>query len=114
MNQNTSSKYSNFIQTQLRIYGLTEYNESLENVFIVICQMIFLFFKILLNEDQKKTEEKSDGGNDGMARLIPIINELQDACTHTGLTLPLSLPQIAVVGCQSAGKSSVLENFLGR
>lgn len=58
--------------------------------------------------------QQSNAGNGGMEKLIPIINGLQDACAQTGLTLQLDLPQIAVVGCQSAGKSSVLENFVGR
>ncbi|XP_031636158.1 dynamin-2-like, partial [Contarinia nasturtii] len=58
--------------------------------------------------------EMSFPGNNGMENLIPIINGLLDACTQTGLSLELDLPQIAVVGSQSAGKSSVLENFVGR
>ncbi|XP_037520656.1 dynamin-1 isoform X1 [Rhipicephalus sanguineus] len=53
-------------------------------------------------------------GNDGMEGLIPIVNRLQDAYTQLGASLTLDLPQIAVVGGQSAGKSSVLENFVGR
>ncbi|XP_064457373.1 dynamin-like isoform X5 [Ornithodoros turicata] len=53
-------------------------------------------------------------GNDGMESLIPIVNRLQDAYTQLGASLTLDLPQIAVVGGQSAGKSSVLENFVGR
>ena len=46
--------------------------------------------------------------------LIPMINKLQDACTKSGQALDIDLPQIAVVGGQSSGKSSVLENFVGR
>eukprot|EP00051_Salpingoeca_urceolata_P027535 m.481911 g.481911 ORF g.481911 m.481911 type:complete len:812 (-) comp22377_c0_seq1:294-2729(-) len=52
--------------------------------------------------------------NSGMQALIGIVNKLQDAFSHLGQNSPLDLPQIAVVGGQSAGKSSVLENFVGR
>lgn len=53
-------------------------------------------------------------GNAGTENLIPIVNKLQDAFTSLGVSMQLDLPQIAVVGGQSAGKSSVLESFVGR
>ncbi|XP_078459410.1 dynamin-1-like isoform X6 [Lampetra planeri] len=53
-------------------------------------------------------------GNRGMEDLIPLVNKLQDAFSAIGQNCSLDLPQIAVVGGQSAGKSSVLENFVGR
>merc|ERR1712223_754191 len=53
-------------------------------------------------------------GNQGMESLIPIINRMQDAFTKLGVPMMIDLPQIAVVGGQSAGKSSVLENFVGK
>ena len=53
-------------------------------------------------------------GNQGMESLIPIINRMQDAFTQLGVHMAIDLPQIAVVGGQSAGKSSVLENFVGK
>ena len=54
-------------------------------------------------------------GNQGMEALIPIINKIQDAFTPIGgNSMVIDLPQIAVVGGQSAGKSSVLENFVGK
>uniref|UniRef100_A0A7M4DWL7 dynamin GTPase n=1 Tax=Crocodylus porosus TaxID=8502 RepID=A0A7M4DWL7_CROPO len=53
-------------------------------------------------------------GNRGMEDLIPLVNKLQDAFAAIGQNANLDLPQIAVVGGQSAGKSSVLENFVGR
>ncbi|GMT04153.1 hypothetical protein PENTCL1PPCAC_26327 [Pristionchus entomophagus] len=52
--------------------------------------------------------------NSGMAALIPVINRVQDAFTQLGTSVDFELPQIAVVGGQSAGKSSVLENFVGK
>ncbi|KAI6173234.1 Dynamin GTPase [Aphelenchoides besseyi] len=52
--------------------------------------------------------------NQGMQSLIPLINRIQDAFAQLGTTLNFDLPQIAVVGGQSAGKSSVLENFVGK
>lgn len=48
--------------------------------------------------------------------LIATINKLQDALAPLGggLASPVDLPQITVVGSQSSGKSSVLENIVGR
>jgi dynamin 1-like protein len=47
--------------------------------------------------------------------LIPIINKLQDILAPVGSELSkISLPQVAVVGSQSSGKSSVLEALVGR
>ncbi|KAN0031447.1 hypothetical protein ACTFIV_005311 [Dictyostelium citrinum] len=48
-----------------------------------------------------------------MDQLIPVINKLQDVFNTLGSD-PLDLPQIVVVGSQSSGKSSVLENIVGR
>ncbi|ULT99086.1 hypothetical protein L3Y34_000435 [Caenorhabditis briggsae] len=52
--------------------------------------------------------------NSGMQALIPVINRVQDAFSQLGTNVNFELPQIAVVGGQSAGKSSVLENFVGK
>lgn len=45
--------------------------------------------------------------------LIPVVNKLQDIVTTTQLA-DIDLPILAVVGSQSCGKSSVLENIVGR
>ncbi|RPD57298.1 hypothetical protein L227DRAFT_594825 [Lentinus tigrinus ALCF2SS1-6] len=46
------------------------------------------------------------------ADLIKLVNKLQD--TFSNLGGELDMPQLAVVGSQSAGKSSVLETIVGR
>ncbi|KAJ1329233.1 vacuolar protein sorting-associated protein 1 [Microdochium nivale] len=46
--------------------------------------------------------------------LIKTVNKLQDVFTTVGVNNPIDLPQIVVVGSQSSGKSSVLENIVGR
>ncbi|GIY16034.1 dynamin-1 [Caerostris darwini] len=46
--------------------------------------------------------------------LIDMMNELQSKLVANGYSLDIPLPQIVVVGSQSAGKSSVLENIVGR
>lgn len=49
-----------------------------------------------------------------MEKLIPIISQIRGAVQHAGLELDFDLPQIAVVGGQSVGKSSLLEALVGR
>ncbi|KAK4750046.1 hypothetical protein SAY87_027495 [Trapa incisa] len=46
--------------------------------------------------------------------VIPIINKLQDILAQLGSQSTIDLPQVAVVGSQSSGKSSVLEALVGR
>ncbi|XP_060557155.1 dynamin-1-like protein isoform X2 [Ruditapes philippinarum] len=48
-----------------------------------------------------------------MEGLIPVINKLQDVFNTVG-SETIQLPQIVVIGSQSAGKSSVLEGLVGR
>eukprot|EP01147_Barroeca_monosierra_P008546 gene8546-993_t len=52
--------------------------------------------------------------NRGMDGLVPVIGKLQDVFQTAGHNSGIDLPQIVVVGSQSCGKSSVLENIVGR
>ena len=54
--------------------------------------------------------------NAEMQSLVSMLNKLQDATTvlRPGQQSPIDLPQMCVVGSQSSGKSSVLENIVGR
>ena len=60
---------------------------------------------------EKRKEEKDQGGliYQNLRKLINIVDELRDV----GLQQYINLPRIAVLGTQSAGKSSVLENIVG-
>ena len=49
-----------------------------------------------------------------MVDLIDKVNSLHEVLTSSGMSLELGLPRIVVVGGQSAGKSSVLEAFVGK
>ncbi|ODN01123.1 Dynamin-1-like protein [Orchesella cincta] len=56
-------------------------------------------------------------GDSKMEGLIPIFNTIQDILerTKTGQdSIEIRLPQIVVIGSQSSGKSSVLENLVGQ
>ncbi|OCH85222.1 hypothetical protein OBBRIDRAFT_798395 [Obba rivulosa] len=47
--------------------------------------------------------------------IVSVVNKLQDVFTAVGSSAAqIDLPQICVVGSQSSGKSSVLENIVGR
>ncbi|KZT21012.1 hypothetical protein NEOLEDRAFT_1099926 [Neolentinus lepideus HHB14362 ss-1] len=48
------------------------------------------------------------------ADLIKLVNKLQDTFHNLGKWGELDMPQLAVVGSQSSGKSSVLETIVGR
>ncbi|CAJ1961358.1 unnamed protein product [Sphenostylis stenocarpa] len=46
--------------------------------------------------------------------VISLVNRLQDIFARVGSQSTIDLPQVAVVGSQSSGKSSVLEALVGR
>ncbi|KAI1375224.1 vacuolar sorting protein 1 [Hypoxylon crocopeplum] len=60
------------------------------------------------------TDSLSTPGGISDPALIKLVNRLQDVFATVGVNNPIDLPQIVVVGSQSSGKSSVLENIVGR
>ncbi|KAH9327797.1 hypothetical protein KI387_007975, partial [Taxus chinensis] len=59
--------------------------------------------------------EYKNSKNPGLGQsLIPAISKLQDILSQLGSESVIDLPQVAVVGSQSSGKSSVLEALVGR
>lgn len=53
-------------------------------------------------------------GDSEMGKLIPAMNKIMDVVNQVGVKMDFDFPQIAVIGSQSSGKSSVLENFVGK
>ncbi|KAL4181949.1 hypothetical protein AMTRI_Chr12g240000 [Amborella trichopoda] len=58
--------------------------------------------------------ERERAGRSLGQSVIPIVNKLQDIFAQLGGNSTIDLPQVAVVGSQSSGKSSVLEALVGR
>lgn len=71
-----------------------------------------------VTHDEKETEQESysNGISEGYLgqSVIPVVNKLQDIFAQLGTKSSIDLPQVAVVGSQSSGKSSVLEALVGR
>lgn len=67
-----------------------------------------------INESVEKIHSSYDAMNPGMEKLIPAMNKIMDVRTQMGINMQFDFPQIAVIGSQSAGKSSILVNFVGR
>lgn len=91
-----------YIQAVSTFYGFSR--DSVQSIYRISAYISSL----------RTSEELKMSTNQGMKELILTINKLQDIFAITGKSLGLQLPQIAVVGGQSTGKSSVLENFVGK
>nr|DAD40905.1 TPA_asm: hypothetical protein HUJ06_015228 [Nelumbo nucifera] len=64
--------------------------------------------------DEPVSTQSSSGSASLGHSVIPIVNKLQDIFSQLGSSSTIELPQVAVVGSQSSGKSSVLEALVGR
>ncbi|KAK4438084.1 Dynamin-related protein 3A [Sesamum alatum] len=65
-------------------------------------------------EDQATASGSSAAAASLGHSVIPLVNKLQDIFAQLGSQSTIELPQVAVVGSQSSGKSSVLEALVGR
>uniref|UniRef100_A0A0D6R1E7 Dynamin-type G domain-containing protein n=1 Tax=Araucaria cunninghamii TaxID=56994 RepID=A0A0D6R1E7_ARACU len=67
-----------------------------------------------INMDSSPPNPSSVGVYSLGQSVIPVVNKLQDIFAKLGSSSTIDLPQVAVVGSQSSGKSSVLEALVGR
>lgn len=72
----------------------------------------------MADESNSSSPQNPSSSTAGAAPLghsvIPMVNKLQDIFAQLGSSSTIELPQVAVVGSQSSGKSSVLEALVGR
>ena len=52
--------------------------------------------------------------NMNLKLLIPLMNELQNTFSQMDSSNQIEFPKVVAVGSMNAGKSSVLENFVGK
>lgn len=84
------------------------------------CDNLHLILRLLpksngaVNREIRPSNSELNVGNISMEKLIPAMNKILDISNQMGIDMQFDFPQIAVVGSQSAGKSSVLESFVGR
>lgn len=62
-----------------------------------------------MSEDNTPLVEKDSKFIASFQKLLTVVDHLRDA----GLNEHISLPRVAVLGTQSAGKSSLLESIVG-
>ncbi|CAI5960138.1 unnamed protein product, partial [Closterium sp. NIES-65] len=71
------------------------------------CAMAYTRSEVVEEEEASTIELLGDS-------VIPVVNKLQDIFSQLGSSSAIDLPQVAVVGSQSSGKSSVLESLVGK